>query len=150
MVNFPATLWVREEIISLRRFQAFTLVEVLLGLALAVIVLGIVLNSISRETVAISRNRIRYQALLRASLALEQKMEQDASQDKSTAPLGSAPEEKNAVAVETSAKVVTADPRVEQVEVAVPYGLGSRLSLSAYRLRVRRAEGKAKARTTTP
>ena len=146
--NFFTACRVQEpggNITSHLRCKAFTLVEVLIGLALAVIVLGVVLNSVSRQTLAVNRDRVRYQSMLRASLALEQKMEQDASQEKSVTVLGANPEEKDAIKVETMAKVVTADPRVEQVEVTVPNGPGLQVSLSAYRLRIRRAE-KSKAK----
>ena len=113
----------------------------MIGLALASILLGIILNSVVRQTVAVTRNRTRYQSMLKASQALEYRMELDASGNTTTAPLGTNPEEKNAgIKVSCNVRAVTADPRVEQVEVTALYGPGMQCALSAYRLRVRRLE----------
>ena len=127
--------------------SAFTLVEVLLGFALAIIMLGTVLNSVSRQTVSISRSRIRYQSVLRASHALELKMEQDAARDRS-APVIEDRSEGPKVLI--NVRPVTADPRVEQIEATAPYGPGLQTTLSVYRLRVRRQESsKSDAASTT-
>lgn len=125
----------------------FTLVEVLIGLALLVIALGVVLNNVSRDTMSIARSHSRYQALLRCSSQLERKMERESGQPRKGTEvlntIGEGKESKNnpeAAKVETAVKVVTADPRVEQVEVTSAYSNNQRISLSAYRLRVRRQQ----------
>ena len=129
-----------------RADKGFTLVEVLIGFALAAILLGIILNTMVRQTVAVTRNRARYQGLLKASQALEYKMEQDAATNTTpiTPPLGTNPDEKNTgVNVSFAIHPVTADPRVEQVEVSAPYGPGQQCLISAYRLRARRLTSQA-------
>lgn len=57
--------------------KAFTLTEVLIGLALASIVLGVVLQAATRDVISVARTPDRYQALLRASQVLEYRMEED-------------------------------------------------------------------------
>lgn len=112
--------------------KAFTLMEVLIGLALASIVLGVVLQSATRDTLSVARAPDRYQALLRASQVLEFRMEEDRQGDDSR---GSAGEK---FPYDISNKPVVTDPRVEQVEVVVGAGAGMRETVSAYRLRIRR------------
>lgn len=112
--------------------RGFTLSEVLLGLALAALVLGVVLQSTTRDTLSVARMPSRYQALLRASQVLEYRMEEDRQSDDAT---GSAGEK---FPYDLSTKPVVSDPRVEQVEVAVASGDRRREVVSAYRLRVRR------------
>lgn len=114
--------------------KAFTLTEVLIGLALATIVLGIVLQSASRDTMSVARTPDHYQALLRASQVLEYRMEED---HQGNDPRGSAGEK---FPYDISNKPVVTDPRVEQVEVAVGSGSGQRETVSAYRLRIRRPD----------
>jgi len=116
----------------------FTLTEVLVALGLATLFLGVILQSASRDTLAVSRTPARYQALLRASQVLEYRMEEDRQGDD---PRGSAGEK---FPYDLSTRPVVADPRVEQVEVAVGAGNGRRESVSAYRLRVRRPKSKPK------
>ncbi len=115
-----------------RQIGGFTLAEVLVGLGLAAIVLGVVLQSATRDALSVSRSPHRYQALLRASQVLEFRMEEDRKGDD---PRGSAGEK---FPYDLSTKPVVTDPRVEQVEVAVSAGSGQRESVSAYRLKVRR------------
>ena len=104
-----------------------------MALALAAIVLGIVLNTVSRQTLGVARAMPRYQAVLQASQALELKMEQDASGEKATA--------QPTFKFDQKVAVVTADPRVEQVEIKTFYAGGNSLTLAAYRLRVKRRRG---------
>ena len=114
--------------------RAFTLSEVLLGLGLAAIVLGVVLQSASREALSVSRNPERYQALLRASQVLEYRMESDRQNDDANGAAG------EKFPYDISNKPVVSDPRLEQVEVAVGAGRGRREVVFAYRLRIRRHE----------
>lgn len=120
---------------SIRRRQAFTLSEVLVALGLAALVLGVVLQAASRDTLSVARSPHRYQALLRASQVLEYRMEEDRQNDDAT---GSAGEK---FPYDLSTRPVVTDPRVEQVEVAVSSGLKRREVVSAYRLRIRRQGG---------
>lgn len=127
---------------SFRR-RAFTLIEVLIGLALAALVLGVVLNSVARDMLGISRAMPRYHAVLQASEALERKMELDAAQSGGQKSVNTTDPKLTGTqgeptAIETKVAVVTADPRVEQVEIRVPYFRGNNLTVSAYRLRLRR------------
>ena len=124
--------------------KAFTLVEVLLGLALTSIVLGVVLQSATRDTLSVARTPDRYQALLRASQVLEYRMEEDRQGDDAR---GSAGEK---FPYDISNKPVVTDPRVEQVEVIVGAGSGLRETVSAYRLRIRRSAKNADSDTPTP
>jgi prepilin-type N-terminal cleavage/methylation domain-containing protein len=121
--------------------KAFTLTEVLIGLALASIVLGVVLQAATRDVISVARTPDRYQALLRASQVLEYRMEEDHQGDD---PRGSAGEK---FPYDISNRPVVTDPRVEQVEVAVGAGAGLREAVSAYRLRIRR---QAKAADASP
>lgn len=123
----------------MKRPNAFTLTEVLVALGLAAIVLGVVLQSASRNTLSVARTPQQYQALLHASQVLEYRMEEDRQGDD---PRGSAGEK---FPYDLSTRPVVTDPRVEQVEVAVASGLGRREAVSAYRLRVRRQVTKKKA-----
>lgn len=115
-----------------------------MALGLAAIVLGVVLQSASRDTLSVARTPAQYQALLRASQVLEYRMEEDRQgQD----PRGSAGEK---FPYDLSTRPVVTDPRVEQVEVAVSAGAGRRETVSAYRLRVRRPVKKKAAAPTPP
>jgi hypothetical protein len=117
-------------------------------MGLLVISLGIVLNTVSRETLSISRSHARYQGLLRVSSQLERKMERDGGQSSADgvqlAEGGSESDFEKKLnegqKTETANKVVTADPRVEQVEVTSRWDQTQMLSLSAYRLRIRRQD----------
>jgi type II secretory pathway pseudopilin PulG len=123
---------------------AFTLTEVLLALGLATLVLGVVLQSATRDMLSVSRAPQRYQALLRSSQVLEVRMEEDRVGGD---PRGSVGEK---FPYDLSTKPVVTDPRVEQVEVAVSSGPGRRESVSAYRLRVRRPSNPTPSASPTP
>ena len=124
--------------------DGFTLVEVLIALGLAAVVLGVVLQSASRDVLSVSRTPQRYQALLRASQVLEVRMEEDRQGGD---PLGSVGEK---FPYDLSTKPVVTDPRVAQVEVAVGSGGRQRESVSAYRLRIRRQTKASATPTPTP
>ncbi len=115
-----------------------------MGLGLAAVVLGVALQSASREALSVSRSPERYQALLRASQVLEFRMEEDRQSDDA----GGASGEK--FPYDLSNKPVVSDPRIEQVEVAVGAGKGRREVVFAYRLRVRRQDNKEPSPTPTP
>ena len=118
--------------------------EVLIGLALASIVLGVVLQSATRDTLSVARTPDRYQALLRASQVLELRMEEDRQGDDARGSVG------EKFPYDISNKPVVTDPRVEQVEVAVGAGAGMRETVSAYRLRIRRSAKSDDSATPSP
>jgi len=126
-----------------RRPAGFTLTEVLIGLGLAALVLGIVLQSTSRDVLSVTQCGPRYQALLRASQVLEYRMEEDRQGEDDRGSVG------EKFPYDLSTKPVVTDPRVEQVEVAVSYS-HRRQTVSAYRLRIRRQEQAPQANPTLP
>lgn len=126
------------------RSHAFTLSEVLVALGLAALVLGVVLQSASRDTISISRMPQRYQALLRASQVLEYRMEEDRQNDDATGSVG------EKFPYDLSTRPVVTDPRVEEVVVAVSSGMSRRETVSAYRLRIRRQGGNEPEPEPTP
>lgn len=140
MVNKAPALEMRRILLSPPR--AFTLTEVLVGLGLVALILGIVLQSAARDVMSVSRAPKRYQALLRASQVLEFRMEEDRPGDD---PFGSSGEK---FPYDLSVKPVISDARVEQIEVAVASGSGRRESVSAYRLKIRRARRRPGAEAT--
>lgn len=124
--------------------RGFTLSEVLISLGLAALVIGIVLQSSTRDVLSVTRAPQRYQSLLRASQVLEFRMEEDRPGDD---PFGSFGEK---FPYDISTKPVVTDARVEQVEVAVSSGPGRRESVSAYRLKIRRRQSAPKPEPSPP
>lgn len=110
--------------------EGFTLVEVLVAVAIVALALGVILRSSSLQILTISRSMTRYQAMLYASSVLEVKLAQGISDTKVEDSVG-----RYSYSLETS--VVTADPRVQQVRVLVDGGGNVGVSLAAYRLRIR-------------
>ncbi|MBI3928603.1 MAG: hypothetical protein HY319_23895 [Armatimonadetes bacterium] len=129
-----------------RRSRGFNLIEVLLAASLAALVLGVILRSVSSCLVGIRESPIRYQLLATAAEILERHLgDENVGESSLEDGLDEEKEEEERqefeYTVETS--VVTADPRVEQVKVTVVGEDGIRVSLSAYRLRIRRAAEQA-------
>ncbi len=111
----------------------FSLLEILVAVSIAALALGVLLRSVSLHMLSISRATERYQAMAYAAELIERKLalgvvEEDTSDD-----------EIDGYLYTLDAKVVTADPRVQQVQVVVRGGRGSVASLSAYRLRIKRS-----------
>ena len=108
----------------------FTLLEVLLALALAAMVLGTLLTAAGVQTLRIARIEPRYQALLTASRILEKAADQRFRGEESGTEQG----------LDWRLRItpVPADPRLEQLHLEV---LGTRpgtsVVLAAYRLRAR-------------
>lgn len=119
-----------------RNSRGFSLAEVLMALGLAAIVIGVVLQSASRDAISVSRAPKDYQALLRASQVLEYRMEEDRKNDDATGSVG------EKFPYDLSVKPVVTDARVEEVVVTVASASRKRETVSAYRLKVRR-ESKA-------
>ena len=110
--------------------KGFSLVEVLIAVAIVALSLGVILRSSSYQILTISRSLDRYQSLLYASRVLESQLAQEKSQT-------SVEDEVAGFAYALESSVVTADPRIEQVQVQVTRGPQIRATLSAYRLRIR-------------
>lgn len=131
--------------------SGFTLVEVLISLAIAAIGFGVVLHSVGLQMSVVANSLNRHQMLLYASQVLEAKLasgevEEDItdaeirafdrdSESDSSAAAGAGTVARYLYSLE--ARPVTADPRVQQVTTAVKGGRSS-LRLSAYRIRVQR------------
>lgn len=115
--------------------RGFNLVEILIAVALAALVLGVLLRTVGLQMVAVSRATDRYRSLLYASHVLERKLSEGFSGDSVTDEAGL-----DGYMYTLDVQVVTADPRVEQVKVVVSSPRGSNASLSAYRLRIRREQ----------
>lgn len=108
----------------------FTLLEVLLALALAALVLGTLLSSAGVQTLRIARIGPRYQALLCASRILEKAADEGFRGEESGNERG--------LDWRLRTSPVSADPRLEQIRVELPgAGPGSSVVLTAYRLRAR-------------
>lgn len=112
--------------------------EILIAVALAALVLGVLLRTVGLQMVAVSRATDRYRALLYASSVLERKLAEGFTGDAAIEEEGP-----DGYVYTLEAQVVTADPRVEQVKVLVSSPRGSNASLSAYRLRIRRESQEA-------
>ncbi len=117
--------------------DGFTLVEVLVAVAIVSLALGVILRSSSLQILTISRATTRYQAMLYASSVLEVKLAQRVGDSTVEDEVGS-----YSYSLETSA--VTADPRVQQVRVVVNGKGNVGVSLAAYRLRIRGDDGAKK------
>lgn len=110
----------------------FSLLEVLAAMAIAALTFGVLLRSVSLQILTISRATGRYQSLAYASALLERKMAEGVTEDEAVSA------ELDSYSYSIDTHVVTADPRVQQVEVKVSANQGGGASLSAYRLRIRR------------
>ena len=133
---------------SVSENKGFTLVEVILALAIAALGFGVVLHSVGLQMTLVSSSVERHQMLMYASEALEAALARGTLGDEEVeVPIGrqSRNQDKEGVPELTgylyniTAKPVTADPRVQQVTVTVK-GRRGQVRLSAYRLRVRRGE----------
>lgn len=135
---------------KITRRLGFTLVEVLIALALAAVGFGVVLHSVGMQMSLVANSIERHQMLLYASQILETNLAKgQAEEDIDEAEISSSMDEisadEKAQGYEKATKFVysmkiepvTSDPRVQEVAVTVK-GSKSRLRLSAYRVRVKR------------
>jgi prepilin-type N-terminal cleavage/methylation domain-containing protein len=127
--------------------SGFTLIEVLIALALAAVGFGVILNSVGLQMTLVSTSVERHQMLLYASEALETALARGTvGEEEIEEPIfrpgrdGKDDQQVPQFFYSISARPVTADPRVEQVTVNVK-GSSGQVRLSAYRLRVRRDSG---------
>lgn len=127
--------------------RGFSLVEVLLALAMAAVGFGVVLHSVGRQMAVVSGSLDRHQMLMYASEALESNLARGVINnevEEHEVPIGAFGDTEDEAETEVAkyfykveAAPVTADPRVEQVTVTINGDKGT-LRLSAYRLKVRR------------
>lgn len=111
--------------------RAFTLVEVLIAIAIAAMAFGILLRSATFSMLTVTRSVNRYQTLVLAGALLEQRLGQGVTDQRIESEIGG-------IVYSLEADTVTSDPRVQQVRVQVYMEDGTRAGLSAYRLRIRR------------
>lgn len=130
-----------------RRGEGFTLVEVLIALAMAALGFGVILHSVGMQMSLVANSLNRHQMLLYASQVLETnlasgKVEEEVTDAEISSSLQDDEGGQEATEIMTrfiyslETNPVTADPRVQQVTAALqgPNKMGVRLS--AYRLRV--------------
>jgi prepilin-type N-terminal cleavage/methylation domain-containing protein len=133
---------------SKRGDKGFTLVEVLIALAMAAIGFGVILHSVGLQMSLVANSLNRHQMLLYASQVLEtslanglteeQVTEAEVSSDDSEAGGEEATEAMPRFIYGLDTQPVTADPRVQQVTASIKAPNGGGVRLSAYRLRVKR------------
>lgn len=126
----------------------FTLVEVLIALAMAALGFGVILHSVGMQMSLVANSLNRHQMLLYASQVLETNLANGLTEEKVTEAeiSGDDPESEDYDAGKLLPKYVygidtmpvTADPRVQQVTAFIQGPNGGSLRLSAYRLRVKR------------
>lgn len=131
------------------RSEGFTLLEVLIALAMAALGFGVILHSVGMQMSLVANSLNRHQMLLYASQVLETNLSKGLVEEEVTeAEISSdfeddeggqeATEIMSRFIYSLESNPVTADPRVQQVTAALqgPNKMG--LRLSAYRLRVQR------------
>lgn len=125
--------------------NGFTLVEVLIALAISAIGFGVILHSIGLQMSLVASSVERHQMLLHAAQALETNLARGTSGDEeveaSVGGFGNDEDENRAqqFLYSLSSKPVTADPRIQEVTVTVN-GSRGQTRLAAYRVRVRREQ----------
>lgn len=129
--------------------RGFTLVEVLLALAMAALGFGVILHSVGMQLSLVANSVTRHQMLLYASQVLETNLANGLVEEQiSEAEISADSEIEDGSETPTSVltryvygldtEPVTADPRVQQVTASVQAPNGGHLRISAYRLRVKR------------
>ena len=127
--------------------RGFTLVEVLIALAIAALGFGVVLHSLGLQMSLVGSSLERHQMLMYASEALEANLTIGTSSDTEVEVPVDQNEDNdrsNSDDIQSTqyfyslgVQPVTADPRIQQVSVKVQ-GRRGQVRLAAYRLRVRR------------
>lgn len=119
--------------------RAFSLVEVLVAMALAALVLGVLLRSVGLELSGVARVMPRFQNLVLASYELEAALGErtPGEETRDFYPYPLQPGEGDPWKLELSSEVTTADPRLEQVTLVLTPTNGPPVTVSAYRLRAR-------------
>lgn len=124
--------------------RAFSLIEVLVALALAALVLGVLLRSVGLQLSSLARLMPRFEALVTASYELESALgERTPGHESRELYLYPRQEgEGKPWKLEFTAEVTTADPRLERVLLELTTDRGVFVALSAYRLRMRHPDKK--------
>lgn len=135
------------------RRSGFTLVEVLIALAIAALGFGVVLHSVGLQMSLVAGAVDRHQMLMHASEALERTLSSgkfvnsgselaydNPDTDQNSEQEGEEELEAAQYFYTLNASPVTADPRIQKVSVKVRGGRGQ-VHLSAYRIRVKRDDG---------
>ena len=122
--------------------RAFSLVEVLVAMALAALVLGVLLRSVGLELAGVARVMPRYQNLILASYELEAALGERTPGDEKRDfyPYPRQPGDGDPWKIEITSETTTADPRLEQVALKLIPTIGPEIIVSAYRLRNRHAD----------
>lgn len=110
-----------------RRSQGFSLMEVLVSMALGSLVVGIVLSDVSSNVVRLARVEPNYRAMIIANTVLERAMSEHATSSESG--------EENGFPYQIEAGSVAADSRVMELKATVTASNGRPISLAVYRLR---------------
>jgi prepilin-type N-terminal cleavage/methylation domain-containing protein len=132
-----------------RAGEGFTLVEVLVALAMAAIGFGVILHSVGLQMSMVANSLNRHQMLLYASQVLETHLANGLVEEQVTEAEVSSSQEEEGEEGDPSqllprfiygldTQPVTADPRVQQVTASVKGPIRGGVRLSAYRLRVKR------------
>lgn len=109
------------------RQYGFSLIEVLVSLAIGSLVLGVVMNNVSRSVVSLAKLEPRYRALITANSVLEKAAAEHSTSSESGM--------KNDLAYSIASSSVQADSRVLELKATVTDSSGRPVSLSIYRLR---------------
>lgn len=128
--------------------KGFTLVEVLIALAMAALGFGVILHSVGMQMSLVANSLNRHQMLLYASQVLETNLANGMTDEKVTEAeiSGENPESEDSAGSQLMPRFVysidtnpvTADPRVQQVTAHIQGINGTGLRLAAYRLRIKR------------
>ena len=110
-----------------RRVLGFSLMEVLVSMALGSLVVGVVLSDVSSHVVRLARVEPYYRAMVAANAVLERAMAEQVTSSESG--------EENGLAYQIEAGSVEADSRVMELKATVVPSTGRPVSLSVYRLR---------------
>ena len=107
--------------------RGFSLVEVLVAMAMGSLVLGVVLSDVSSHVVRLARVEPTYRALMAADAVLERAMAKHSVSSESG--------EENGLPYAIEAQSVAADTRVMELKATVTAANGRPVRLSVYRLR---------------
>ena len=110
-----------------RRVRGFSLLEVLVAMALGSMVVGVVLSDVSGHVVRLARVEPYYRAMVVADSVLELAMAKHTVSSESG--------EESGLAYQIEAGSVAADSRVMELKATVTGSNGRPVSLSVYRLR---------------
>ncbi len=109
------------------RSRGFTLLEVLIALSIASLSLGSILSDVGRQVIRVNKIEPKYRNLLAAGSEVERAAEERISSDETGEELGRV--------YHLTVRSMAADARIEEVNVTVDGGRGTKVTLKTYRLR---------------